>query len=99
MDDLDRFLEGQLKDPDFAEEWERSRPDYMENTHCQSCGMPFDDGHRELVAKEPDGSDSIYCTYCYQDGAFTDPGATVQGMVEVAVPHLAHKIGEQAARK
>ena len=28
MDHLDRFLEGQLNDPDFAEEWERSKSEY-----------------------------------------------------------------------
>ena len=28
MDHLDRFLEEQLKDPEFAEEWERSKPEY-----------------------------------------------------------------------
>jgi len=60
--------------------------------------MPFDDAHRELIAKEKDGGDSIYCTYCYSDGEFIDPGATVQDMIEMAVPHLAHKIGEEAAR-
>ena len=27
-DHLDRFLEDQLKDPTFAEEWERSKPEY-----------------------------------------------------------------------
>lgn len=28
MDDLDRFLEEQLQDPVFAEEWERAKPEY-----------------------------------------------------------------------
>jgi predicted transcriptional regulator len=28
MDDLDRFLDEQLCDPDFAAEWERSKPDF-----------------------------------------------------------------------
>ena len=28
MDDLDRFLEEQLKDPEFAEEWKRAKPEY-----------------------------------------------------------------------
>jgi len=27
MDDLQRYLEEQLKDPEFAEEWERQRPE------------------------------------------------------------------------
>ena len=28
MDDLDRFLDEQLKDPGFAEEWERSKHEF-----------------------------------------------------------------------
>jgi len=72
----------------------------MENAICcQSCGVPFDDAHQELIAKETDGSASMYCTYCYQDGAFLNPDATVEDMVSMGVPHLAHKIGEQAARE
>ena len=75
----------------------------MENTithtYCQSCGMPFDEDHKELIAKEKDGVDSIYCTYCYNDGEFLEPMATVKDMVEMGVPHLGHKIGEEAARE
>ena len=66
---------------------------------CQSCGMPFDEGHKELIAKEADGTDSIYCTYCYASGEFINPEATVEDMVEMGVPHLGYKIGEKAARE
>jgi len=66
---------------------------------CQSCGMPLDDEHKELFAREKDGSYSSYCTYCYKDGEFTNPDATARDMIDMAVPHLAHKIGEEAARK
>ncbi|MCL2529825.1 MAG: zinc ribbon domain-containing protein [Coriobacteriia bacterium] len=66
---------------------------------CQSCGLQFDEDHRELIAKEPDGADSIYCTYCYSNGEFISPEATVDDMIEMGVPHLAHKIGEKAARE
>jgi len=66
---------------------------------CQSCGMPFDEAHLEYVAKESDGSNSIYCNYCYKDGAFLDARATMDDVIEMGVPHLAHKIGEQAARE
>jgi len=65
---------------------------------CQSCGMPFDEAHSEFIAKEKDGSESIYCSYCYKDGEFLIPDATIGDMVEMGVPHLARKIGEQAAR-
>ena len=40
---------------------------------CQSCGMPMkkDPGHG---GTEADGSKRLdYCSYCYQDGAFTSP--------------------------
>ena len=66
---------------------------------CQSCGMPFDESHSELIAKEADGTDSIYCTYCYANGEFMNPEASVEDMVEMGVPHLAYKIGEEAARE
>ena len=66
---------------------------------CQSCGMPFDKAHSEFVAKEKDGSESIYCSYCYKDGEYLIPGAAMDDVVEMGVPHLALKIGEQAARE
>jgi hypothetical protein len=50
---------------------------------CQSCGMPLlspsDHG------TESDGTASAqYCTYCYQNGTFTEPDATVGQMAEKA---------------
>ena len=60
--------------------------------------MPFDEAHSKYSAKEKDGSASIYCSYCYKDGEFVNPGATLEDMVEMGVPHLARKTGEQAAR-
>ena len=68
-------------------------------SHCQSCGMPFDEAHSEYRAKEADGGGSAYCTYCYKDGKFIDANATVEDMVEMGLPHLARKIGESAARE
>ena len=70
-----------------------------EITYCQSCGMPFDEAHREYIAREADGSDSVYCTYCYKDGDFLNPDATLEDMIEMGTPHLAQKIGETAARE
>jgi len=68
-------------------------------SHCQSCGMPFDKAHNEFIAKEADGNESIYCNYCYKDGEFLNPNATIEDIVEMGVPHLGCKIGEQAARE
>ena len=48
--------------------------------NCQSCGMP--------MKKDPnaggtnsDGTKNLkYCSYCYQDGAFTQPEFTAKDM-------------------
>lgn len=50
---------------------------------CQSCGMP-------LMAPGDFGTESngapslIYCHYCYRNGSFTEPDATVDQMVDRA---------------
>jgi radical SAM superfamily enzyme len=52
----------------------------MENKQfCQSCSMPLDKS--ELLGTEKDGSKSKeYCTYCYQNGAFINPGMSLTEM-------------------
>lgn len=54
----------------------------MANKHfCQSCSMPMDT--TDLWGTEKDGSkNSDYCRYCYQNGAFTNPGLTLEEMKE-----------------
>lgn len=49
------------------------------NLFCQSCGMPLEKA--ELMGTEKDGSQSHeYCTYCYQGGAFVNPGMHLKEM-------------------
>ncbi|MGN6211172.1 zinc ribbon domain-containing protein [Parafilimonas sp.] len=51
---------------------------YTENI-CQSCGMPLTD--ESMLGTESDGSKNHeYCKYCYQSGAFTNPGITLDEM-------------------
>ncbi|THU39536.1 hypothetical protein FAM09_13610 [Niastella caeni] len=52
----------------------------MANKHfCQSCSMPMDSP--ELFGTEKNGAkNSDYCKYCYSDGAFTNPGLTLEEM-------------------
>lgn len=41
----------------------------MEQTFCQSCGMPLEE---KLLGTNADGrKNEEYCIYCYKDGAFT----------------------------
>ncbi|WNY24345.1 hypothetical protein MmiHf6_16760 [Methanimicrococcus hongohii] len=57
-------------------------------TFCQCCAMPMEEGS-ELKGTEADGSASEdYCVYCYKDGAFTAPDATMEEMIEFCVPHM-----------
>lgn len=49
-------------------------------SRCQSCGMPLKQDPKG-GGREADGSVSgEYCSYCYQDGAFTQPEMTAQQM-------------------
>jgi hypothetical protein len=52
-----------------------------ENKFCQSCGMPMKKDPQHGGTNQ-DGSRNLkYCSYCYQDGAFTFNG-TVDEMQE-----------------
>ncbi len=52
---------------------------------CQSCGMPLHSKKAgDCRGTEADGSRSeVWCSLCYQDGAFLDPGCTLEQMREI----------------
>ncbi|MGY8915847.1 MAG: zinc ribbon domain-containing protein [Flavobacteriales bacterium] len=53
--------------------------------NCQSCGMPLRKDPKK-GGSNADGSRSImYCSYCYQDGAFTQPDYSVDDMKKFCV--------------
>jgi len=50
---------------------------------CQSCTLPLD--NMDDRGTEKDGTKSqLYCKYCYQDGAFTEPDMTLDQMMGIA---------------
>jgi len=54
----------------------------MQEKFCESCGMPMGETD-EMYGTEPGGSKSAdYCKFCYDNGAFTDPNITLEGMIE-----------------
>lgn len=64
----------------------------MEKIHyCQSCGMPMEES---LYGTEKDGTKSPdYCSYCYQNGAFTGE-MTMEQMIDFcAAPMAEHQPG------
>lgn len=57
---------------------------------CQSCSMPL--GKPEDFGTDPAGYRvNDYCTHCYANGAFTDEGITMQGMLEQCVSVMAQQ--------
>ncbi len=57
---------------------------------CQSCSMPM--GSPELFGTCADGSTSSdFCTYCYQNGKFTEPAITLDEMIEKCTAILVHR--------
>ncbi len=74
---------------------------------CQSCGMPLGGGLTDpdavtLLGTREDGSKTEeYCKFCYQNGSFTDPRLTVNGMVDRSTQFMVkeHNIPEQKARE
>lgn len=73
-----------------------------ERKFCQCCGMPLDDPKDR--GTEANGSPSQdYCCYCYKNGAFTAPEATMEDMIAFNLKYNAengHPFGpqEQAER-
>jgi hypothetical protein len=51
---------------------------------CQSCGMPLEEP--EDFGTEAGGFRvNDYCRFCFADGAFTDPGISMQAMAAKCV--------------
>ncbi len=48
--------------------------------NCQSCGMPLKRDPEKGGTNADGTKSSMYCSYCYQKGAFTQPNFTVDQM-------------------
>ena len=59
---------------------------------CQSCSMPM--GSDDKFGTEADGSrNEDYCFLCYKDGAFLQPDATLEGMIDLVARFMSEKMG------
>jgi hypothetical protein len=47
---------------------------------CQSCGMPFRNDPKGGGTRADGSKSTMYCSYCYQNGQFTQPNITVVEM-------------------
>ena len=49
---------------------------------CQSCSMPLTLHSQDVRGSEKDGSlSTLYCSYCYGNGAFLEPEITFEQML------------------
>lgn len=48
--------------------------------NCQSCGMPLRKDPQQGGLNADGSKNEKYCSYCYQDGVFTQPDFTVNDM-------------------
>ena len=60
----------------------------LEQKFCQSCGMPLTGAPQELGTEKDGSPNPDYCTYCYQNGAFTRD-CTMQEMIDFCTPIMA----------
>ena len=58
----------------------------MENTYknCQSCAMPLNKDTKRSGTNSEGTKSGMYCSYCYEDGKFLQPGWTASRMQEFA---------------
>lgn len=54
----------------------------MEKTYknCQSCGMPLKKDPQHGGTNADNSKSTMYCSYCYQNGNFTQPNFTAADM-------------------
>lgn len=54
----------------------------MEATYknCQSCGMPLKKDEQDGGTHADGSKSTMYCSKCYQDGAFVSPDMTAEKM-------------------
>lgn len=70
----------------------------MEEKYCQSCAMPIE-GNTEMYGTNLDGSKSDeYCSYCYQNGAFTS-NTSMEEMVEFCIEPMVQNNADMTAEK
>ena len=65
----------------------------MQEKFCESCGMPMGDTD-EMYGTESNGSKSVdYCKFCYENGIFTNPNATLEETIKFVADMMVKDFG------
>jgi Putative zinc ribbon domain len=80
----------------------------VEKVRCQSCGMPlgeFTDRNGKVAnnyGTNADGTPNAeYCSFCFQNGGFTQPNLTLEGMIALSIENMTNeqRMPEHQARE
>lgn len=54
----------------------------MDKTYknCQSCGMPLNKDPKQGGTNADGSRNTVYCSFCYENGRFTQPDITAEEM-------------------
>ena len=55
---------------------------------CQSCGMPFSKDPKEGGTNSDGTKNNIYCSYCFENGEFTQPDISLEEMENLVKENL-----------
>lgn len=55
---------------------------------CQSCGMPLSAEFGNHGTNADGSSNAEYCSFCFQNGAFTNPDQTLSEMIQSSIENM-----------
>lgn len=58
------------------------------NKNCQSCDMPMSKDPQGGGANQDGSKNADYCSFCYQNGAFTQPGFSARDMQKFCIEKM-----------
>ena len=60
---------------------------------CQSCGMPLSEGFGNLGTNSDSSETWEYCSFCFQNGQFTNPTQTLAEMIRSSIENMTTEVG------
>ncbi len=64
-----------------------------DKVRCQSCGMPVSDEFANFGTMADGAKNPEYCSFCFQNGAFTNPDQTLGEMLQSSVDFMTANLG------
>ena len=55
---------------------------------CQSCGMPISVQFQNLGTNANGTNSDQYCSFCFKNGAFTQPDLRVEDMIKMSIENM-----------